>query len=232
MAAAEWWRALPIGQKLMVNGSRAIVTKDGPVLVDSEQYNDYRPKQTQDTTAQLKSIAADDDTTARLANQANESMQLNARAGTGGLYGAPFGIGKVATWLGGQVNPDIQAMDSLSVNMAKNMRAPGQRLTQMEWAKNLTAVPSPANTYGGNAGITQNINNARTMSAAKNSFYQTWARMKGDLSGADPAWLAYQASHFDGSGRFIPDARAGANGAMLARSAQTQQQNDPLGLMQ
>jgi len=171
-----------------------------------------------------------------LANTATDFMMRNQRTGTGGPLAIPFAT-SIAKALG-VGGPDLSAMDRDSVQMATQLRAPGQRLTQMEFSKNLGAVPSVHSTYDNNAENTNAVYATRTGAAAKSAFYSRWLDTKGSLDGADAAWLNFQQQHFSPDLKtYYHDpndnpayARSQGNAALKQRSAQSRTASDPLGI--
>lgn len=161
------------------------------------------PEASKRAQARLAGFQTDADTITRLAKQAHTSLDYNAKTPTGGILGAPL-IGGLLTDAAAVPNDKIRAMDSLSVQMAKDMRAIGQRLTQMEWQKNLTAVTSPRNSWDANRDITADIDRARVGASAKSSFYARWIHDHGDDTGADAAWLNFYNHNFDQHNNFVP----------------------------
>lgn len=149
-------------------------------------------------------LATSADIIGGLSQQANEVMQKNARVKTGGVYGLPLGLGHVPLALAELMpgNHDLKDMDASSVSMAKNLRAQGQRLTQMEWLKNLGSVPSPTNTEEANRDIARDYSRANVQEQAKNSFFQSWMAAHGSDAGADAAWLSFKQKHFDTNGNW------------------------------
>lgn len=179
--------------------------------------------------ARIKNYDDGADEANRLASQATAFMDKNGRTPTGGLLaipGAPT-IAK-ATGIGG---PDLSAMDRASMQMANAMKAPGSRLTQMEFGKYLSGVPNVKSDFGNNLTNAQGIYNARTAAVAAQSFMRTWQQTHGTLDGADAAWLQFQQQHFAPDGTYYHDPsqnpalkRAHGNAALKARSGQAGQQ--------
>lgn len=170
-----------------------------------------------------------------LANTATDFMTRNQRTNTGGALALPFAAGVAkALGVGGD---DLSAMDRDSIQMATQLRAPGQRLTQMEFSKNLGAVPSVQASRDNNQKNTDAIYATRTGAAAKSAFYSRWLDTKGTLDGADPAWLQFQSQHFGSDGTYYHDPndnpsfqRAQGNAALKNKSASARSASDPLGI--
>lgn len=143
----------------------------------------------------VKALGSDYDVTSSLVNQAHAAAARDANVNTSPLasmlYGIPV-VGGAARVIAGATNPDFKAMDSASVSMAKNLRAQGQRLTQMEWMRNLTAVPSPTNTSDGNKAIVSDYDTAKAQALDKLTFAQNWVRQHGDDTGMDAAYVQHQ----------------------------------------
>lgn len=122
-----------------------------------------------------------------LASMATQFTNLNRQTDTGLLNYIPGA---------GIVHPDVSAMDNLSKQMATRLRAPGMRLTQMEFNQFLGAVPTATNTQEQNNAIAKNIFLGHALAAAKSSFYSSYLNSHRTLAGADAGWLAFRGAHF------------------------------------
>jgi hypothetical protein len=98
-----------------------------------------------------------------------------------------------------QYQSGVPAMEGLSMRLATELRAPGQRLTQAEIMKNLESVPNlrhmPSQNDAAVAGYDQR---AQTKRAYAN-FVSDWLTAHGSLNGADAAWAAKQGQGGGGS---------------------------------
>lgn len=91
-----------------------------------------------------------------------------------------------------QLQPGTQAMDNLSMQMAAGLRAPGQRLTQVEIMKNLQSVPGKTSLPERNDTNTAVIDQRAATKRAYASFVSNWLAQHGSLQGADDAWAQQQ----------------------------------------
>jgi hypothetical protein len=156
-----------------------------------------------------------------LTTAAQDFIQRNARTKTGGLLAIP-GAPTIAKAFSGP-SSDLAAMDRDSVGMATSLRAPGQRLTQMEFLKNLGSGPSVRNTLPENMNVAHEIFNGNTKAQAKASFFTTYLNTHRTLDGAIPAWLSWSGQHFDTTGNYSHEPiTQGGNAALKAQSAQSQ----------
>lgn len=135
-----------------------------------------------------------------LSAAAQDFMQRNIRSKTGGMLAIP-GVPTVMKAIKGP-SSDLAAMDRDSVGMATSLRAPGQRLTQMEFLKNLGSGPSVRNTLPENASVAKDIYNGNTKAQAKASFFTTYLDAHRTLNGAIPAWLDWSSKHFSPTGDY------------------------------
>lgn len=159
------------------------------------------PLPTPIVTANSKQLA-DADEYARNQQRAlqleQEALRANAHVSTGFMpYGLPA-IGGLLTSAIGGINPSIGTMESLATRTAPFIRAPGQRLTQMEWLKNLGAVVSPRNPFATNQRIVQFQQNFSAYSAARAAHMRHWVEhTDGGLDGEADAWDRFAGQHFD-----------------------------------
>lgn len=172
------------------------------------------------------------DEAGRLASTAADFVDRNKRTATGGWLAAP-GTRHIAGALG-LGGDDLNAMDRDSIQMATQLRAPGQRLTQMEFSKNLGATPSIGTTGDKNAANAQGIYNVHAAAAAQAAYYRAYAEKNGTLNGADTGWLRFKSQHFGPDGSFIQDPSQSADNspgqALKAKSAAYRGASDPLGI--
>lgn len=155
---------------------------------------------------ELKAAA---DTAGNLASDSRAAISLNHRTGSGGIFGAPI-IGEPMVKIASIFDAPLKEMDAKALKMAKNLRAPGQRLTQAEWARNLTGVVSPQNSLPANEGIDKAFNNDNAIAQAQAAFNDTWFSKKKSLEGVEPAWQTFRAQHFDAEGNYHPNGDAQA----------------------
>lgn len=171
---------------------------------------------------QVFDMENDANQTDTLAGNANDFMKRNRRTGTGGVYALPF-ASKAAKAMGVSGADDLAQMDRDNISSATAMRAPGMRLTQMEFGKFLGATPSVQNAGPQNAQIATAINKANTLAQAKASFFSSYLDHHRTLSGAIPAWLAFKNSRFDEDMNYLPDPishQRAAGEALRSRSSQ------------
>lgn len=157
-----------------------------------------------------------------LTQLAHDTVLHNKNTASGGpLYGTPI-IGPMAVNIAKWTNPDLAQMDTNNVSSAKSMRSIGQRLTQMEWMKNLGVVPGPSQTPAANAMITAGFDKANAHAHAQAAFYSNWLHSQGSLAGAPAAWDNYYGQHFDTDGNFhAAGLPAGVQGATMAGATPT-----------
>lgn len=160
-----------------------------------------------------------------LASAASDFMTRNQRTKTGGLLAIP-GAPTVAKAFAGPTS-DLAAMDRDSVGMATSLRAPGQRLTQMEFLKNLGSGPSVRNTIDENTNVASQVFNGNALAQAKASFFTTYLSHKRSLDGAIPAWLNFKAQHFGADGAFSKDPITDQQAAGQALKAVSKQAKSP-----
>lgn len=129
-----------------------------------------------------------------LADLSADFHARNRRTGTGGWLAIP-GAATVSKALG-LMSPDLSAMDRDSVQMATALRKPNMRLTQMEFGKFLGTSPNIQTAGPTNAVSDQQAQAARVGAAAKSTFYTHYLQKKGNLDGADAAWMQFRAQHF------------------------------------
>jgi hypothetical protein len=160
-----------------------------------------------------------------LASTSRDFINRNQRTPTGGLLAIP-GATTIAKALG-VGGDDLAAMDRDSVGMATALRAPGQRLTQMEFLKNLGAGPSVHTAIGANTQTDSQIQNGNALAQAKASFFTTYLSHKRSLDGAIPAWLNFKAQHFGSDGAFSKDPITDQQAAGQALKAVSTQAKTP-----
>jgi len=150
--------------------------------------------------------------------------------GLGDAIAQPFReLGAYAGKVANPVNwdPHLNAMQAQTIPMATAMRAPGMRMTQMEFNAFRGAAPSVSRTLEANEELAKNIAAAHTYVTAKHAFYTSWKQQHGNLDGVDAPWEAFKASRFDSAGNYkgppkagaAPTPRAAANQTLIARSA-------------
>lgn len=169
----------------------------------------------------VKGVQDQASSTEGLSAAAQDFMRRNDRTKTGGLLAIP-GAPTLMKAIKGP-SSDLAAMDRDSVGMATSLRAPGQRLTQMEFLKNLGSGPSVRNTLDENRNVAGEIYNGNTKAQAKASFLTTYLNTHRTLDGAIPAWLSWSGQHFatDGSYSHEPlSGQAAPTDALTQRSGQ------------
>lgn len=169
---------------------------------------------------QVQSLQSSADALDQAAGTTSDFMQRNARTNTGGVLALPV-VGGIAKALG-VGGDDLAAMDRDSTSLATSLRAPGQRLTQMEFLQNLRSGPTTKNAFPDNAAAAQQVYNANTMAQAKASFFTSYLTAKRTLNGAIPAWESWKAQHFGADGSYSHDPitnQQAAGAALKARSA-------------
>lgn len=157
-----------------------------------------------------------------LADNTADFMARNARTPTGGLLAIPF-ASKVAKAVHAPGSDDLAAMDRDNIANAVAMRAPGMRLTQMEFGKFMGATPAVQNDVSVNKPVADQIYNGNTLAQAKAAFFATYLNTHRTLAGAIPAWLGWKTQHFDTSGNYSHDPisnKQAAGAALKARSSQ------------
>jgi hypothetical protein len=157
---------------------------------------------------------------AKIAAAGSDFMRRNAQTDTGGFMAIPgvADVMKAMPW----ANPNLSGMDRDAMVMATNLRAPSQRLTQMEIIKNLASGPSIKTTLAGNASTQLGVDQENTLAQAQASFYSAYGHHRGTLDGVIPAWLAFKSDHFaqDGSYSHAPLSSGGAPPAQAAQGSQ------------
>jgi hypothetical protein len=138
-----------------------------------------------------------------LSDLSRDFITRNARTGTGGWLGLPFAP-SIAKAISG-TSSDLSAMDRDTTGMATALRAPGQRLTQMEFLQNVKSSPTIKATGDKNIQANASIQNANVMAQAKASFYASYLAHHRSLAGVIPNWLAFKAQHFGDDGTYSQD---------------------------
>lgn len=160
-----------------------------------------------------------------LAGNTKDFMNANERTPTGGILALPFAT-RVAKGLGMKGSEDLGAMDRDNIASAVQMRAPGMRMTQMEFQKFLGATPAAQNSGPVNQRIATDIYRGNALAQAKAAFYTTYLSHKRNLDGAGPAWLSFKQQHFNDDGDFSHDPlsdKDASNQAVRALSAKSGQ---------
>lgn len=124
------------------------------------------------------------------ARLAHRFMQ-NQKGISGSIYRIPG-----AQAIGETFDPSLEGQDNLSTQMATSLRAPGMRMTQMEFKKFGEVSPNVENYTHNNQSIANNAYQARNYMAAKSSYYSTYMKDHGSLNGADGGWNNYEAKTF------------------------------------
>jgi len=169
---------------------------------------------------QVEALRTASDATDQAAALTSDFMTRNARTSTGGIYALPL-IGSAAKALGFG-GDDLAQMDRDSTSLATALRAPGQRLTQMEFLQNLRSGPTIKNNFANNRQASQGVYNANTLGQAKTAFYSSYLDAKRTLAGVEPAWQSWKAQHFNADGSYSHDPithQQAAGGALKGRSA-------------
>jgi hypothetical protein len=193
---------------------------DMPAMVRMGLAANAAPLSTSDQkqVADLRTAA---DSVGHAAAITGDFMVRNGRTPTGGAYAIP-GVPSIAKAFSGS-DSDLTAMDRDSASLAPLLRAPGQRLTQMEWMQNLRSGPSIKNAEPQNKQAAQAIYDANTLAQAQASFWESYLNNKRTLAGVVPAWNAWKAQHFAADGSYSHDPltpQQAASAALKTRSAQ------------
>lgn len=227
--AGQWWDSEPEGARFKDTETGQIleIRKGRPVVLGSSQALEGLPSLTNADQKQVTDMQGDASQTESLASNANDFMKRNQRTGTGGIYAIP-GVVDVAKALGVSGADDLAQMNRDNIASATQMRAPGMRLTQMEFGKFLGATPSTHNAGPQNAQVADQINKANALAQAKASFFTTYLAHKRSLDGAIPAWLNFRNQHFDQDGNFSKDPISDQQAAGHALKALSKQTNTPV----
>src|SRR5436190_3902908 len=185
----------------------------GGLDADSKKRDQERVKLMQSTADEVKDLSG----------LVNDFAMRNRRTPTGGLLAIP-GASAASQAPGLKGSDDLGVMDADALQAATRMRAPGMRLTQMEFQKFLGGVPSIKKAETSNRPFQTRLNNARAMAGAQSAFFDEYLRRRGSLQGADQAWSKWQLAHFGPEGEFMPDVspearKAAANQKLKAQSA-------------
>jgi hypothetical protein len=213
----------PDGSHTMWNGKQWIPATqgdDGQWAVDAQKMtamglSGQVGPLTNDDQKTVSDMATAARTMDNVSRTASDFRQRNAGTVTGGALAIP-GASVVAKALGAN-GDDLATMDRDSVNMATGLRAPGMRITQMEFQKFLGSSPSVTNSEGNNNKAVGALNIANVMAQAQASFYSSYLQAHRTLAGVIPAWLGWRGQHFgdDGSYSHDPIAHQQAAGAAL-----------------
>ena len=129
-------------------------------------------------------------------------MRRNKVTPTGGYMAIPFAKNVVKA-IGGDPGNNLPQMDRDSIQMATNLRTIGQRLTQMEFLKNLGAGVNIGTSGPDNQSVTDQIlKYAAPLAQAKTQLYSDYLDKHRTLAGADQAWAQYKAAHVDPTSGF------------------------------
>jgi hypothetical protein len=156
-----------------------------------------------------------------LSRNTADFMARNKETATGGILALPF-ASRIAKAVGLDKTGNLAAMDRDNIASATQMRAPGMRMTQMEFGKFLGATPSVQNDGHQNTKVAQDIANGNTLAQAKASFFTSYLNHHRTLDGAIPAWLQFSNTHFDPTGNYLgptPGNAPTGNAALKQRSA-------------
>jgi hypothetical protein len=201
----QWSAAL--GRAIPLTGAQAL---KAPANVGGVTPAD---KKTLDSLEAVREAATDN------ASAANDFAERNEQTDTGPWHG--LWDGKGASLLHTRGYENFPAMQADSIQLAAGAKpAAIQRLTQGEIGWLRGAAPNIANPISANQPLQQRYNDKMIQASAKQSFYSSYQRVKGNLAGADDAWNAYQAKRFDPTGAYIKPTKAQQNAALKQQSAQ------------
>lgn len=162
------------------------------VIVRGGQVVPLAPRKALPTTEQTALQAARDQATQAemVARKAGEFQEINRRQGTGGYVGLnlPFGLGGVSDIMS-KFDPDISAMDSISAQVAPQMRPPGSgSSSDKDAAMYRRSFPNVDNLGPANTQIAQRLSGDAAKSRARASFLERWAAENGTIAGGDAAF--------------------------------------------
>lgn len=220
--AGLWWKSLPLGAPVTINGQRARIGPHGPVLVGSDEMAQTNQRSTSDQAA-LKAMQAEAEQARLLANRANEFMHV---AGSGpGAVGTGPGyadvplisnlIPNVAKMAHNAMDPQTKVAQLDAINQATwaQMRSQGSGAIRAYEANDWkTAFPNTANWGPANGSITERLNQEAQQNEQRLAFIDQQMRSGGGLADAQLAWQRQQ-----------------QNGALQARSAQARAPQPPQG---
>lgn len=157
----------------------------------------------------IGALRSQNDIVQNLADDAGDFMRRNKATPTGGYLALPF-AGKIAKAVGADPTDNLAQMDRDSTQMATSLRVAGQRLTQMEFMKNLGAGPSIGTQGPVNSHVTDQIlKYAAPLAQAKTQLYSDYLNQHRTLAGADQAWAQFKAAHVDPKTGFYSPAPVG-----------------------
>lgn len=202
---------------------------DGSWAVDSAKMtamglgNAQGPAGSTDEQKYIMALRSQNDIVQNLADDAGDFMRRNKATPTGGYLALPL-ASKVAKAVGADPSDNLAQMDRDSIQMATSLRVAGQRLTQMEFMKNLGAGPSIGSQGPQNSHVTDQIlKYAAPLAQAKTQLYSDYLDKHRTLAGADQAWAQFKAAHVDPqSGFYSPNPitpQQGGNAMLQQRSA-------------
>lgn len=128
-----------------------------------------------------------------IATKAEQFVDTNKKAGTGGVLGLNFpgGLGGVSE-IAAPFSEDLAEMQSLTNQMAPALRAPGSgAMSDKDVALFKRSVPNVDFPGPTNQAIQRRLKDESARKAAYASFLDTWAQKRGTLQGADAAFLKY-----------------------------------------
>ena len=159
------------------------------------------------------------------ADEVNNFQALNKNTGTGGLLlGLVPHYADAAQALNLPGSKDLGTMEGDSIAAATaRTKTISSRPAQMEFLKNLGAVPNVKKAGPANTSMVDQTNRVNQKAQKLLSFYDKWITdHDGTDTGVDEAWTAYADQHFDQKGNFSADPlppRTAANNALARRSA-------------
>lgn len=218
--AGLWWKSLPLGAPVTINGQRARIGPHGPVLVGSDEMAQTNQRSTSDQAA-LKAMQAEAEQARLLANRANAFMAIQNRthAGTGPGYAdiplLDHAIPNVVKAVHNALDPNtsVASMDAINQATWAQMRATGSGAIRGYEANDWkTAFPNTANWGPANSSITDRLNHEAQQNEQRLAFIDQQMRSGGGLADAQLAWQRQQ-----------------QNGALQARSAQARAPQPPPG---
>lgn len=156
-------------------------------------------KDDQKTVTDLQAAAKQSEDLAALGHQ---FLRLNRQTATGALRAPlevpiPFAHGadinlNIPGMIADKVQTNIPGMNNLSTQMALALRTPGQRITQMEFQRNLASVPGKDHLGTQNEATVGNYDKTAVARRAYANFASDYLAHNGSLTGVDAAYRAAQ----------------------------------------
>lgn len=145
------------------------------------------PRLTPQEQIQLKEARESANSFGEIANQADQFVRLNRKAGTGPVYRIPG-----AEFIGEALNPNVAQMNALTARMAPAQRQPGSGTTSdRDLSLFLKAIPNVDRPGEANAAIARDMRQMADRRAQRAQFFDRYAQERGTLLGAEEAFAQF-----------------------------------------